>query len=394
MNYFPWIAGGAALGFAARGRRAVYAHGWEWRDLMGDDFSTLDGEFREDGEKVGWMRVIPVSAVAIKCLPFYRKLEDAHGHAPIYEVNNVAIDWRLQGKGHGTRFYLAAIQKLRDSHPGGFYLVSSSCGKGTTKPQALRVFDSLRKRFPGAGTGWYQALYIPPGKASRSRSQRHGLGSDEARIAAGILHLQGRPPVAVRRFGRGMFTQAWLGDDGKVYLDVDEQAREKEILTAIRRETRSKHLPNVESVGWTRKGRMYRMPRYTLLTQTQSNTGSTAWRQHDVLKQCLDAAYAGYFQSQGSEGAASYRAYSVFRVIPPSASRRLHKINGQVVECARKAKLPRPLVRALGLLADGARAQGSSYAFEFNPGNLAVDSSGNLILLDVLLDTNLVKEKA
>lgn len=153
-----------------RGRRTTYTHAWTWRDLFGDDFSTLDGEFREDGARVGWMRVIPVSSIAIPCLPFYRKLQDAHGEAPIYEVNNVDIEWRLRNKGHGTRFYQAAIEKLRETHPEGFYLVTSSCGRGFTKAQAARVFVSLARRFPAAGSGYYRALYIPPQAGRRAEA--------------------------------------------------------------------------------------------------------------------------------------------------------------------------------------------------------------------------------
>jgi len=179
MTILPWLAGGAFAGYAVgRGRRAALTHTWQRRRLIGDDFVSLDGELLEDGERAGSIRVIPVKRVNDPCAPSFQRLRRNFGNAPIYEVNNVMIEWRLQGKGHGKRFYLAAIEQLRKKHPRGFYLVSSSCGRGTTKPQALRVFNALSRQFPSTGKGWYRSLYIGPASGRGRRATRR-LGHNE-----------------------------------------------------------------------------------------------------------------------------------------------------------------------------------------------------------------------
>ena len=93
--------------------------------------------------------------------------------------------------------------------------------------------------------------------------RRRTLDPNEARIARGVLYLPDRAPMQVSRLGKGMFAQAWLGSDNKVYLDVDESAYEKEILSEISAVTRSKHLPTAVSLGFTDRGRLYQMPLYS-----------------------------------------------------------------------------------------------------------------------------------
>ena len=205
--------------------------------------------------------------------------------------------------------------------------------------------------------------------------RRRTMDPDEARIAKGMLYRPGQRPLAVSRLGKGMFTRAWKGADGKVYLDVDDDADEKEILANISQETRSKHLPRVESLGFTERGRLYRMPLYAsplrAYVDTPKGESTTAWRQYRVIKACWDEAYRENWRSV-------YDGY---------------KVKSAVVACARRKKLPAALVRALELLAEGSDDYGSSYTFEFSPRNLATDRNGNLILLDVLFDAELVAKK-
>ena len=200
-------------------------------------------------------------------------------------------------------------------------------------------------------------------------------GRRDARISRGLLHLPGRKPLGVSRLGKGMFTRAWLGLDGKVYLDVDDSAYEKEILAEITQETRSKHLPHTESIEFTSKGRLYRMPLYAsplrAYVETPQGESTVPWRQYRVIKSCWDTAYRDHWRSV-------YDGY---------------KVKWAVVECARRSKLPKALVRALELLAEGSDNYGSSYAFEFSPRNLATDAKGNLILLDVLFDAEQVRKR-
>jgi hypothetical protein len=205
--------------------------------------------------------------------------------------------------------------------------------------------------------------------------RRRTMDPDEARISRGMLYLPGQRPLAVSRLGQGMFTQAWKGADGKVYLDVDDAAYEKEILAEISRETRNKHLPRVESLAFTPRGRLYRMPLYAsplrAYVDTPKGESTTAWRQYRVIKDCWDSAYAAHWRSV-------YDGYAV---------------KAAVVECARESKLPGALVRALELLAENSDNYGSSYTFEVSPRNLATDRNGNLILLDVLFDAELVQRR-
>lgn len=193
-------------------------------------------------------------------------------------------------------------------------------------------------------------------------------------FSRGVMHV-GDKKLPVKALGRGMFAQAWLADDGNVYLDVATGAYEKEILAEITDETRSKHLPRTTRVGWTGRGYLYRMPRYAAPLKAYVDTpkGETTepWRQYRVLERCWKIAYRRHFRS-------IYDGYAVKQA---------------VVECARDEKLPKALVRALQLLASQSDNYGSSYTFEFSPRNLATDRNGNLILLDVLFDAEQVQRK-
>ena len=208
MTIFPWLVGGAVAGYAVgRGRRAAITHTWQRGRFLGDDFVSLDGKLLEDGERAGSIRVIPVKRVNDRCAASFQRLRRNFGNAPIYEVNTVMIEWRLQGKGHGKRFYLAAIEQLRKKHPRGFYLVSSSCGRGTTKPQALRVFNALSRQFPSTGKGWYRSLYIGPasGRGRRAVETTWTRGQETRQAKATEI---GRNRVPTRR------------DEGTLPLDV------------------------------------------------------------------------------------------------------------------------------------------------------------------------------
>ena len=174
--------------------------------------------------------------------------------------------------------------------------------------------------------------------------------------------------VSLERIGKGMFATVYRdrGDPSKVWIFVDDRAHQKQILWMLRGEAEDNpHLPSVERMGYTKDQTVYRMPFYRKLTKASA---PRAWADYQAIRRCLgslpplDNTYDGYDRS--------YRA----------------------VECVKNADVVSDeLVEALELLRDTAADYGSSYAMEISPRNLAVDEQGNLVLLDLMYDAELVR---
>jgi hypothetical protein len=179
-------------------------------------------------------------------------------------------------------------------------------------------------------------------------------------------HGGGSLKVDTDFIGKGEFTRAYRtkGKRPKVItLTAGTDDYSKEILAMISDNTRSKHLPFVKRVGYGPKDeQVFEMLLYK--APLRKSDSPTAWEQAKVLRKCLEQAHrqVGHSYHDG------------------------YRVNMATIDCAKRAKLPRALIRALELLASTAATYGSTYVFEFPNRNLATDKKGNLILLDVVFD--------
>lgn len=182
------------------------------------------------------------------------------------------------------------------------------------------------------------------------------------------LQVDGRA-VDVQQIGKGTFAVAYkvVGKD-EVIVIVDEAKSgdyAKSILAEANYEDHGNpHLPRVERLGEDSRGRSaFRMPLYR--APLKKADSARAWDQYKALKECWEAALADVRRSTRN---LTYDGY---------------RIMDAVVECADQY-VDGDLVEALEALRDGASNYGSDWTFEFSPRNLATDSKGNLVLLDVL----------
>ena len=200
---------------------------------------------------------------------------------------------------------------------------------------------------------------------------------DYVTFRKGVLTFPDGRRVEVKKVGQGHFARVYLTRRRpyRVFAIIKDDAGDwsKDILAEINRDTSSKHLPKVEKVGLTYDGNVYEMPLYQMPLRKADSP--EAWRQYRALKACWDDALGNAARKGGWRTGIIYEGY---------------RINQDTIECARKARVGRGLVRALQLLADQAANYGSSMMFEFAPRNLGTDSRGNLILVDTLFDMEVI----
>jgi len=79
---------------------------------------------------------------------------------PVVEVKSSILEPEHRGVGTGREMYERAIEKMRDRHPAGFYLVNNRCGTGSTSESAARVWASLARRYPHEMAGDKAVLWI------------------------------------------------------------------------------------------------------------------------------------------------------------------------------------------------------------------------------------------
>jgi hypothetical protein len=167
--------------------------------------------------------------------------------------------------------------------------------------------------------------------------------------------------------GQGHYAKAYrVGDD--VYLFVTE-CYMKEAIEGIE----GPHIPKVErhDVVSSRSGEdtyVYKMPFFEPLTPKHA----AAWAQFRELQRATEEAKEALAEEYGQKGRS-------FRLIYDG-----YAVNDRLIDIA---QVPASLKTALRDMASNASNYGAGVTFEFAKRNLGVDKSGNLILRDVLFDS-------
>ena len=186
--------------------------------------------------------------------------------------------------------------------------------------------------------------------------------------------------ISVKKIGKGMFSTAYLGTDGRVYLVTKDDGGDyaKEILAMIYDDgDRSPYIPPVKREGMTNDASVFSMPLYK--APLRKADSPKAWAQYRTLMRCWSQAQTVVRKRLGYRERMTYYGYDIMV---------------QTVECAEVDKDATPgLIRALELLRDAAANYGSDWSFEFAPRNLATTKGGNLVLLDALFSMELVERR-
>ena len=193
--------------------------------------------------------------------------------------------------------------------------------------------------------------------------------------------------IPATKLGKGMFTTAYLGEDGMVYLVTIEDSRVKstELSKAMIAEMNryngpQPHIPILEHVGSkdVRKGgqivyaEVYKSPLYK--APLRKADSAKAWALYKELKKAIDYAWDKIpWKDRGCYDAPYQRQY--------------------VMDYFEDAKPPKGVtkqefedfVEAINDLGNESGNYGE-LAFEASPRNLATDANGQLILLDVMYD--------
>ena len=184
---------------------------------------------------------------------------------------------------------------------------------------------------------------------------------------------------AVKRIGKGTFSSVYAlsGDTTDkqarefVYVETPETIYDKEIIAEVYRQQdgpRNPHLPQIEFLGHTANGRLYRMRRYKMPLRKAATKN---WEDYQSLRKCWEEALEEVRRKRGYGRQFMYSG---------------HEILQATVDCAKKRKVKKRLRDALEALKDWSAMYGSAYTFEISPRNVGTDRKGNLVLVDVLFD--------
>lgn len=197
-------------------------------------------------------------------------------------------------------------------------------------------------------------------------------GRDTVTVRLGVLTMEGRDPIKVTRIGKGTFSVAWktTGPHPIVVVGVGHGAPDKEIMAdAYHRDPNNPHLPKVVRLGQSPDGDVvyYTMPLYTTPLR-KAHVSEQGWKDYRALKRCADSP-----------------ARCVFTLSP-------YEANFELMSCVSTDSTVSPkLIEALDDLVNVASNYGSSvFVRDINPRNLASDEDGNLVLLDLVFDQDLL----
>jgi hypothetical protein len=178
-------------------------------------------------------------------------------------------------------------------------------------------------------------------------------------------------PVPIKQIGKGMFSTIHrdLNDPSRVFAFVSEGAYEKEILADAHRSLpKNPHIPAVERFGTLTDGRMvYAMPFY-VAPYRKDNAKASDHAAFNKIRACISKTYA-------------------------RPKQRPYQTTERMVECVEQAGVPDAILEAVQELRDASANYGDSFGMEFSPRNVATDADGNLVLLDLLYDKDLVLRK-
>jgi len=167
--------------------------------------------------------------------------------------------------------------------------------------------------------------------------------------------------------GKGFFTAAWKDGESVVLISSDPL---KEAL-ALFADQSLPHVPKIERLECDRRdgSQAYRMPLYTRLSAAKHKD---AWKIYKALE----------------------KAWTAVAYKPPYDSRlAIDKSEKILDDLIVSGAVPVSVTDALREMLDAASNYGQGIALEFAPRNLAVDSNGQLILLDVMFDAERLSER-
>lgn len=185
----------------------------------------------------------------------------------------------------------------------------------------------------------------------------------------------GRTVISVGKVGEGSFAKAYVtleSDEREphVYVKVKEEGIDysKRLMAELYQSGfRSPYLPASVALGCDDEGYcFYRMPLYR--APLRKADGDQAWKDYKLLLRALGTS------TRKSRGLP----------MPWSYYLRGYQTSYGAVEELRALGASPELIEALDTLVAASVDYGDDYALEFSPRNLATDSTGHLILLDVL----------
>jgi len=174
--------------------------------------------------------------------------------------------------------------------------------------------------------------------------------------------------LPVKKIGKGMFADVYREETGRrrVFVFADDDVYDKEILCMAHNDLpHNPHIPATEKFGSTRDKQVYVMQFYNAPLR-KGNTKPADWGAYLDVKGCVDRSSRGH----------------------PGYTR-----NQEISECIKGQFVRESLVEAFESLVYWAANYDESYAIEFSPRNLASDSAGNLVLLDILYNQEAVHRK-
>ena len=210
--------------------------------------------------------------------------------------------------------------------------------------------------------------YEAPACRLRSNPRRAKINPDypNLRLHKGVLHTP-EGAIPVKQIGKGTFSTAYLTSEAspRVLIVTKEESLDKEMLAdAYESAPRNPHLPKVERFGSMTDGRtVWAMPLYKApLRKADDPKG---WAEYLALKTCKEASWRS--NQTGYDN------------------------NWTTYQCAVGARLRPAMLEALEILMSTAANYSNEFTFEFSPRNLATDAKGNLVLLDMLFDRDVLR---
>ena len=222
--------------------------------------------------------------------------------------------------------------------------------------------------------GYPNEVVLEQAASKAQAKHQHRLPeSDDDMVLAdrGKTLLTSRGAVPIQQIGKGAFSTIHrdLSDPSRVFAFVSEGAYEKEILADAHRSLpKNPHIPAVERFGTLTDGRMvYAMPFY-VAPYRKDNAKASDHAAFNKIRACVSKTYASFKQ-------------------------RPYQTTERMVECVEKAGVPDAILEAVQELRDASANYGDSFGMEFSPRNVATDADGNLVLLDLLYDKDLLLRK-
>jgi hypothetical protein len=177
--------------------------------------------------------------------------------------------------------------------------------------------------------------------------------------------------IPIKKIGKGMFATVYqnLSRPDRVLAFVSEGAYEKEILRDAHRSLpENPHIPAVEHFGTLVDGRsVYEMPFYTA-PYRKGNAKPADHKAFNTIRKCVSSIYGKSKESR-------------------------YELTGRKLACIEEAGIPASIFEALTELRDASANYGDTFDMEFSPRNVATDKDGNIVLLDLLFDSDVLRKR-